>query len=187
MTLSKHSKANGVEDPARDITAGVRAEQLLRLEHAVTGSLAEADSVSAALTEVIRAICATEGWECGRYFRVDDEAGVLRFAESWGVPEPSIQQFLERSNQRSHEIVYKPGVGLMGVVWQSGQPLWVADVTKDDRALRAAFTVDVALCGAFCISGQTGKDNRRPCFQQPVKSARRKSACRRRYRRSAAR
>ena len=139
----------GYRGTARDITAGVRAEQLLRLEHAVTGSLAEADSVSAALTEVIRAICKTEGWECGRYFRVDEEAGVLRFDESWGVPEPAIQQFLERSNQRSHEIVYKPGVGLMGLVWQSGQPLWVADVTKDARALRAAFAVDVGIRGGF--------------------------------------
>jgi diguanylate cyclase (GGDEF)-like protein/PAS domain S-box-containing protein len=134
---------------AKDITAPVRAEQLLRLEQAVTSSLAETDSVSAALTEVIRAICKTEGWDCGRYFRVDEDAGALRFDESWGVPDPAIQAFLERSHQRSHEVVYKPGVGLMGHVWQSGEPLWVADVTKDARALGAAFTVDVGIRGGF--------------------------------------
>jgi diguanylate cyclase (GGDEF)-like protein/PAS domain S-box-containing protein len=139
----------GYHGTARDITAGMRAEQLLRLEHAVNRSLAEADSVSAALTEVIHAICSTEGWECGRYFRVDEEAGVLRFGGAWGVPEDAIQQFIERSNQRSLEIVYQPGVGLMGQVWQTGEPLWVADVTKDARALRAAFTVDVGIRGGF--------------------------------------
>jgi diguanylate cyclase (GGDEF)-like protein/PAS domain S-box-containing protein len=139
----------GYRGTARDITAGVRAEQLLRLEHAVNRSLAEADSVSVALREVIHAICSTEGWECGRYFRVDEKAGALRLDESWGVPETEIQQFLERSNQRSHDIGYKPGVGLMGQVWQSGQPLWVADVNQDARALRAAFTIDAGIRGGF--------------------------------------
>ena len=139
----------GYRGTARDITASVRSDQLLRLEHAVNRSLAEADSVSTALTEVIRAICKAEGWECGRYLRVDEEAGVLRFDESWGVPEPAIQQYLERSHQRSHEIAYKPGVGLVGQVWQSGQPLWVADITADARVLRAAFAVDVGIRGGF--------------------------------------
>jgi diguanylate cyclase (GGDEF)-like protein/PAS domain S-box-containing protein len=133
----------------RDITERKRAEQLRSLEHAVNRSLAEADSAAGALKAAIRAVCETEGWECGRYFSVDEEAGALRVDESWGVPELAIQQFLERSNQRSHEVVYKPGVGLMGQVWQSGQPLWVADVTKDDRALRAAFAVDIGIRGGF--------------------------------------
>ena len=135
----------GYRGTARDITVDVRAEQLLRLEHAVNRSLAEADSVSTALTEVIRAVCSTEGWECGRYFRVDDEAGVLRFGEAWGVSEPAIQQFIERSRG----LVYRPGVGLIGQVWQSGRPLWVADVTKDARAKRLAFTDDLGIRGSF--------------------------------------
>ena len=135
----------GYRGTARDITVGVRAEQLLRLEHAVNRSLAEADSVSAALTEVIRAVCSTEGWECGRYFRVNDEAGVLSFGEAWGVSELAIQQFIERSRG----IVYQSGVGLMGQVWQSGQPLWVADVTRDARAMRSAFTDDLGIRGGF--------------------------------------
>jgi diguanylate cyclase (GGDEF)-like protein/PAS domain S-box-containing protein len=97
------------------------------------------------MTAAIRAICETEGWECGRYFRPDSEAGVLRFGESWGVPEPAIQQFIERSRG----ITYKPGVGLMGRVWRSGQPLWVADVTQDARAIRSAFTDDLGIRGGF--------------------------------------
>src|ERR1700730_12688703 len=118
MILSKPGEAKAPEDPGR---VGVRAEQLLRLEHAVNRSLAEADSVSAALTEVIRAVCCTEGWECGRYFRVNDEAGVLTFGEAWGIPEPAIQQFIERSRG----IVYRPGVGLAGPGGQSGKARWI--------------------------------------------------------------
>src|SRR6266704_82984 len=143
--FDREKRFKGYRGTARDITVGVRAEQLLRLDHAVNRSLAEADSVSAALTEVIRAVCNTEGWECGRYFRVDDEAGVLCFGEAWGVSEPAIQQFIERSRG----LVYRPGVGLIGQVWQSGRPLWVADVTKDARAKRLAFTDDLGIRGSF--------------------------------------
>jgi diguanylate cyclase (GGDEF)-like protein/PAS domain S-box-containing protein len=135
----------GYRGIAKDVTESKRAEELQSLEHSVAQSIAEADSVTAAVTAAIRAICETEGWECGRYFRPDNEAGVLRFGESWGAPEPAIQKFIERSR----EITYKPGAGLMGRVWQSGQPLWIADVTADARAQRAAFTDDLGVRGGF--------------------------------------
>ena len=139
----------GYRGIAKDITDTRRAQELQGLEHSVAHSIAEAESVTAAMTAVIRAICETESWECGRYFRVDEKAGALRFDESWGVPDAAIQQFLEESNRRSLDVVYKPGVGLVGQVWQSGQPLWVADVTKDARVLQTAFTPDVGIRGGF--------------------------------------
>src|SRR5712691_3823828 len=139
------SRFCGYRGVGKDITETQRAEQLQSLEHSVAQWIAEAESVQAAMTAVIRAICETEGWECGRYFRPDQEAGVLRFGESWGVPEPAIQQFIGRSRG----ITYKPGVGLMGRVWRSGQPLWVADVTQDARAIRSAFTDDLGIRGGF--------------------------------------
>src|SRR6266513_5203934 len=139
----------GYRGIAKDITDTRRAQELQGLEHSVAHSIAEAESVTAAMTAVIRAICETESWECGRYFRGDEKAGALRFDESWGVPDAAIQQFLEESNQRSLDVVYKPGVGLVGQVWQSGQPLWVADVTKDARVLQTAFTPDFGIRGGF--------------------------------------
>jgi diguanylate cyclase (GGDEF)-like protein/PAS domain S-box-containing protein len=143
--LDDSGRFAGYRGIAKDITERKRAEELQSLEHSVAHRIAAAESVTAAMTAVIRAICETESWECGRYFRVDEEAGVLRFGESWGVQEPAIQEFIERSR----EITYKPGAGLMGRVWQSGLPLWVADVTKDARALRSAFSVGIGIRGGF--------------------------------------
>src|SRR6266581_7523735 len=139
----------GYRGIAKDVTYARRAQELQSLEHSVAHSIAEAESVTAAMTAMIQAICETERWECGRYLRVDEEVGALRLEVSWGVPDAAIQQFLEESNQRSSEVVYKPGVGLVGQVWRSGQPLWVADVTKDARVLQTAFTADVGLRGGF--------------------------------------
>jgi hypothetical protein len=56
-------------------------------------------------------LCKTEGWDAGRYFRVDEEAGVLRLSESWAGPDPVVQKFVEKSR----DVVFRSGVGLSGV------------------------------------------------------------------------
>src|SRR5258708_2395420 len=130
---------------ARDIRERKRAEELLRLEHTVTRSLAEAETAAAAVQAAIRAVCETEGWECGRYLRVDERAGVLRCVEVWGIQTEAIERFLSSSRG----VTYAPGAGLAGRVWQSGQPLWLADVGKDARAVQISLILEIGLRGAI--------------------------------------
>jgi diguanylate cyclase (GGDEF)-like protein/PAS domain S-box-containing protein len=120
----------GYRGVGRDITARKRAAELQELEHKVTRSLAEAETTAAGAGAVLRAICETLGWECGRYFEVDEQAGVLRFAAAWGRPERAVEQFIEISRR----LIYRRGEGLSGHVWQTGEPLWVSDVGADARA-----------------------------------------------------
>ncbi|MGB7543756.1 MAG: diguanylate cyclase, partial [Burkholderiales bacterium] len=115
------------------------------LEHLVNRCLAKADSASSTLREAIRAVCESERWECGRYFHFDDKAGVLRFSEAWGVPDAAVERFISESR----ELTYVPGVGLAGRVWQSGQPLWIADIGKDARVSRAMLAGETGIRGAF--------------------------------------
>jgi PAS domain S-box-containing protein len=131
-----------------NITERRRAEELRELEHAVTRILADTDSVAGCLQRVIRAVCETEDWDCGRYFRVDEQAIVLRFAEGWGVPDAAVERFLALSR----EIVYRPGLGLSGVAWQTGKPVWSADVVSDPRASKGAAKVgsrEIGIHAAF--------------------------------------
>ena len=134
-----------------DMTLRKSAEQLRALEHAVSRSLAEADNAQAGLRAAIQAVCESESWDCGRYFRVDEEAGVLRFADAWSVPDPGIERFIERSR----ELVYLPGAGLSGRAWQSGQALWSADVSKDPRSSSGSSGVvpsrDIGVHGTFVV------------------------------------
>jgi diguanylate cyclase (GGDEF)-like protein/PAS domain S-box-containing protein len=124
----------GYRGVGKDITERKRAEQLRALEHAVSRSLADADNASEGLKAAIRAVCETGVWDCGRYFRVDEKAGVLRFADAWSVPDPAVERFIEKSR----ELTYRPGVGLSGQAWQSGQPLWSTDISKDSRSSSAS-------------------------------------------------
>ena len=140
---------------ARDITGRKREEQLLRLEHAVTRSLAEADSAQTAIVATIQAVCETEGWDCGRYYQPDDKAGVMRFGLAWGVSNALVQRYIAVAR----DISYVSGIGLVGLAWQSGQPLWVPDLDLETRALQPTLARESGMHGAFVFpissEGQT--------------------------------
>lgn len=128
-----------------DITELKHAEQSLRLEHAVARRLVDAGDLAAALQAVIRVICESQHWDCGRYFRLDPTAGVLTFAEAWGMPLAAVEQFMEKSRA----VVFRPGAGLVGRVCQSGQPLWVLNGSNDARASQTALAHETGMEGAF--------------------------------------
>jgi PAS domain S-box-containing protein len=136
---------NGYRGVGKDITERKRAAQLGALEHAVNRSLADAANATAAVQAAIRAICETEGWECGRYFHPDEKAGVMRFGVAWGVPSEAVDRYIAGSR----DITYAPGVGLLGRVWQSGQPLWISDLLKDTRVSQPKLARDTGMHGAF--------------------------------------
>jgi diguanylate cyclase (GGDEF)-like protein/PAS domain S-box-containing protein len=122
----------GYRGIGKDITARKRDERLLRLEHAVTSCLSDAESVSGALKEVLRAVCEVEACEAGRYFELDEAAGVMRLREAWSDGSDGAERFIRASSG----LEFKPGVGLVGHVWQAAEPVWVADVAKDERVGR---------------------------------------------------
>jgi diguanylate cyclase (GGDEF)-like protein/PAS domain S-box-containing protein len=128
-----------------DITTRKRAEQLLRLEHNVTRCLAEAETESAALQAVMGVLCENQGWPFGEYWRVDEQAGVLRFGALWENLGPELRHLFEQAQQH----VFAPGVGLAGRVWQTGEPLWIADISADSRMLRKELAHAAGLRGAF--------------------------------------
>jgi PAS domain S-box-containing protein len=137
-----------------DITERKRGELLLGLEFAVARCLAEAGSATAALQSVIRAICETLDWDCGRYFGLDQSAGVLRSIESWGVRSAVVEQFLEKSRG----MVFRPGAGLAGRVCQSGEPLWILDGTRGAGVSPTALAPETGENGA-CVFPVTADDN----------------------------
>jgi diguanylate cyclase (GGDEF)-like protein/PAS domain S-box-containing protein len=98
----------GYHGVGRDVTAQKRAEKMLRLEHEVARSLAAAEDTASGLKRVIVSLCEAEGWDAGRYYRVDRGSGQLRFQDGWCVNEPTMDQFVERSR----------------LVWQSGRAVW---------------------------------------------------------------
>jgi diguanylate cyclase (GGDEF)-like protein/PAS domain S-box-containing protein len=128
--IDDQGRFRGYRGIGRDVTSRKREEQLRALEQAVSRALAAAEQPAEALRSVIRAICETEHWPCGRFFGVDEATDVLRCVQVWGVADAAVEAFIARSRDK----VYRRGEGLSGAVWESGTPLWVSDTRQDPRA-----------------------------------------------------
>jgi PAS domain-containing protein len=126
----------------QDITASKHAQALHRLECTVARCLA-VTAETAAVRDVIRAVCTTQDWDCGRLLRLDAAIGVLVGAESWGLPDSAVAQFLEQSR----DVVVRADAGLAGRACESLEPLWL---TSTKRTL-GALAHEVGLGGAFVL------------------------------------
>jgi diguanylate cyclase (GGDEF)-like protein/PAS domain S-box-containing protein len=135
----------GYRGVGRDITAQRREQRLVAFEHSVASLLADAKDVPGALRAVMRAVCESEGWDCARFFRVDAEADVMRCEEVWSNGAGQLAKFAESSRGTARP----RGFGLISHVWETGKPVWIADVSKDPRLSSPARVREAGEHGAF--------------------------------------
>ncbi|MGE5638780.1 MAG: EAL domain-containing protein [Clostridia bacterium] len=133
----------GYRGVGKDITAAKNAQEMLDLEHRITRALSEARDAQAGLREVMRAVCETKGWQCGRFFHLDQETHDFRFADTWHVPDPAIAAFIEYSKDR----VFQPGQGIVGRA--AFEPIWVADLSNDARVMMRAMSAEHGMRAGF--------------------------------------
>ena len=131
-----------------DISARKRSEVLLALEHAIARALALENEASTGLKAVMRIICESMNWARSTCWRVDEAAGVMRFEEYWDSPG---LKDLESYTEHSRNVVFAPGSGLVGRVWQSGEPIWVADFSSDPRVVQQALGREIGMHAVFVL------------------------------------
>jgi len=137
----------GYRGVGSDVTERKRAEQLLQLEHQVARALSEADDLAGGLRAVMRAVCRTEGWACGRYFGIDGTRDTLNFEHAWAVEDAAVGQFVAGSAGLS----YRRGQGLIGLTWESGEPVWSSDIPSDPRSLAKPLAAGAGIRGSFAF------------------------------------
>jgi len=135
----------GYRGITRDISKQKRDERLLRLEHEIARILVDANDAEASLTAAIRAICESERWDAGHYWRLDEPTGVMRIHVAWSTEAERIREVM----RQAHGLACGPGVGLVGAVWQSGEPLWIPDLRGDPRVLRKKIAEQTGWNNAF--------------------------------------
>ena len=117
-----------------DITERRRAEELRELELSVARCLAGLEEMEPAINAALAAIGEHERWEIGGYWRADESASELALEHWWVRPRfAETAQPLIEDGKRNR---YGSGVGLVGHAWRTGSPLWIPDVTKDERVTR---------------------------------------------------
>jgi PAS domain S-box-containing protein len=130
---------------ARDITVRKRAERRLAVGYALTRALAEAESLESASPLILRSICEGLGWELGSFWRLDEMAKVLRCVDLWHTPALEFPGF----EKATRELTYKRGVGIPGVVWETGQSKWALDLPGRENFPRVKIFRSEGLRSAF--------------------------------------
>src|SRR5580658_3947251 len=132
---------------ARDVTQRKEAERRLSTGYAVTRVLAEAESLEAAAPLILMAICEGLSWDLGVLWRVDETAGVLRCMNVWHLPQLSFPQFVKATQ----ESAYQRSVGVPGHVWETSQPMWLADLPQVENFPRVPFAIAEGLHASFAF------------------------------------
>lgn len=116
-----------------DVTPIKHAAMRERLGFELTEFLVGTHSLGDAITNVIQLICKNLGWDWGAYWAAESPANDvpprLCCKYFWHQPELDLTSFGAESASRS----LAAGEGLVGAVWQSGQPDWVEDMANDLR------------------------------------------------------
>ena len=136
---------------SKDVTKAKRDERHLDLERNVARILANVEDVGAALRAALGAICESEGWDSGQYWSLDEEQNVMTFHSGWSVADSAIR----RVSEHARGLTFGRGHGLVGSVWQTGEPVWLEDFRTDKRVLRKDLAKETGWTSAFLFPVQS--------------------------------
>ena len=83
-----------------------RSEAHLMAQYAVTLVLAESASLKEATLAILRGIGESLGLQLSMFWRVDEQAGVLRFVDLWHSPKINASEFIEGQQGSKHSPRY---------------------------------------------------------------------------------
>ncbi|MBW4424943.1 MAG: response regulator [Nostoc desertorum CM1-VF14] len=142
-----------VSDVDEELRLRKRTEQHLKAQYSTTRVLAESTTINEAMPQILQGICESLGWNLSEFWIIDQQANLLSLQNTWYKISLEMQEF----DIFSRQITFAPGIGLPGRVWASAEPVWIADVVKDQNFLRSQIAAQAELHGAFGFPIRTGK------------------------------
>src|SRR3989338_8532141 len=118
-----------------------RAEEERRLLQSLALAIARAENLNSALNEVLEKICTSTGWSIGEAWMPSADGRVMERCPAWWGKAEGFEKFRERTK----ELRFGMGQGLVGRAWASRKPIWVADVMAEPSFLRAQAAKEVGI------------------------------------------
>lgn len=129
-----------------DITAVRHAAMREQFSYETTGLLIGTQTLDEAIKKVIELVCRDLGWDCGMYWSLaPGECGQLVCEHYWGGPQLAAGAFASLAPNSDGEDAMRsapriaPGQGIVGAVWESGQPCWMEDLMHNRAFLFPRF------------------------------------------------
>jgi len=120
--FDERKRFKGYRGVARDVSAETREAALMQLENVVGRVLTEADNVDDGLRRVLEAMCSSQQWTTGTFWRVDEQRDVLRCVIGWCAAHN------ERRSLLADDDRLPP--------WLMGGPVWIGDVAREPSTQR---------------------------------------------------
>ena len=102
----------------------------IKLFERVSTEINLADTIEDAMRVSLNEICIYTGWSVGHAFAFDEAEGCLVSKKIWYLQDVdrllSFKEIMEKTT-------FMPGVGLVGQVYESCEPIWIPDVTQDSN------------------------------------------------------
>lgn len=112
--------------------------------HAVGQVLANAPNIHEAAPGILSAVCTNLDWTAGALWTIDRDLQELRPVSVW-TRDGEATPFTAATNATT----FARGVGLPGRVWESGEPAWIEDVSRDANFPRGPVARQSGLQSAF--------------------------------------
>lgn len=134
-----------------DITERTNRDRLLTAQLQVTEILAtvEPDDVARRVLEVL---CRTGNWDYGGWWLAGDHAEVLHGYSTWWGDDANLEQFESASRAAG----FHRGRGMVGLVWQTGEPHWHWDIQGSPDFVRHAIARRVGLKSGLAVPLRAG-------------------------------
>ena len=137
----------GASKIARDISERVRNERRRLAQYTVASLLAGSWTLSEATPAILQTIASIGDWVyCGLWTH-DEATGKLSCSAFWQAGSAKFENFGETS--RSFQ--FGRSEGLPGRVWESNEPAWIPDLSRDKNFPRLAAAKQAGLLGAFAF------------------------------------
>jgi PAS domain S-box-containing protein len=117
----------------------------LLVQYAISRALAESETVEDAFARTLEALGMHLGWGYGAFWLVDEERKHLRCAATWRARPYTEFEAVTRAK------TFSRGRGVPGMVWSSGEPMWMPDFHGADRLPRQEAAHRSGLHGVFAF------------------------------------
>jgi PAS domain S-box-containing protein len=146
-----------------DVTERKRAEEETRETHArmellrmVTTTANEVSDFAEAVKISLELVWSHTGWPVGHAYLVEGgPGGETVSTDLWQLED---QQRFEDFVRTTEGTRFVPGLGLPGRVLESGQPVWITDISEDHNFSRASTAKELGVKSAFAFPVLMGKE-----------------------------
>jgi len=131
-----------------DINQRKLNERYLNIQYSVSKTLSDAKTFENASFGVLEDIGKAVGWDLGVLWSTDESTNKLSQSSLWiqnGIAPKEYSEIFDKS------VTFQKGVGLPGIVWETGKPRWVQNIQNDDKFGRQFAALKAGFKSAFAV------------------------------------